>query len=90
MVGGVGGHATSKDLYFTGPDSILKRDHLTLYVSHDQGTTWLKVMLVDVGASGYSSLQLTHGRLGLLYEQSDVDALIMAPDRFVYRTLPLV
>ena len=90
MVGGVGGHATSKDLYFTGPDSILKRDHLTLYVSHDQGATWLKVMLVDVGASGYSSLQLTHGRLGLLYEQSDVDALIMAPDRFMYRTLPLV
>jgi sialidase-1 len=95
---------TVGSLYFTGPDSILKRDHLTLFVSKDSGQTWNKLLLVDSGASGYSSLQIisrnsstignrfdhiNHSTLGLLYEQSDVDALIMAPDRFVYRTILL-
>ena len=84
----------SSRLYFTGPDSVLKRDHLTLYESKDGGTTWDKMLLVDEGASGYSSLQINYNglggiSLGLLYEQSDVDALIMAPDRFVYRKIPI-
>jgi len=78
-------------LYFSGPDSILKRDHLTLFTSHNSGQSWLKLLLVDEGASGYSSLQLssTSTHLFLLYEQSDQDNLIMAPDRFVFKTIPL-
>lgn len=77
-------------LYFTGPDSVFKRDHLTLFVSPNQGASWSKQLLVDAGASGYSSLQLLgNGSVGVLYEQSDVDALIMAPDRFIYRHVPL-
>ena len=79
-------------LYFTGPDSLYKRDHLTLWQSVDIGKSWTKVLLIDEGASGYSSLQVgyvdgtSHGLL-LLYEQSDRDELIMAPARFISRAL---
>ena len=56
------------------------------------GKSWTKVLLIDEGASGYSSLQVgyvdgtSHGLL-LLYEQSDRDELIMAPARFIFRAL---
>ena len=75
-------------LYFSGPDSYFKRDHLTIWESVDEGVSWKREILVDPGASGYSSLQSKgYDHLELLYEQSDEDDLIMAPDRFVYREL---
>ena len=84
--------AHNSALYFTGPDSLYKRDHLTLWQSLDSGNSWRKVLLIDEGASGYSSLQGGYGGgtsygLQLLYEQSDMDELIMAPDRFIFRAL---
>ena len=85
-------HGDNSMLYFTGPDSLYKRDHLTLWQSVDSGKSWTKVLLIDEGASGYSSLQVgyvdgtSHGLL-LLYEQSDRDELIMAPARFIFRAL---
>lgn len=78
-------------LFFTGPDSHVKRDHMTLWRSEDEGTSWKKQLLLDPGASGYSALVVVDPEsdsLGLLYEQSDQDELIMAPDRFVYRAIP--
>jgi len=71
----VGPTKEKEALYFTGPDSVFKRDHLTLFTSIDSGNSWQNILLVDKGASGYSSLQLTlNGTvLGLLYEQSDED-----------------
>jgi sialidase-1 len=74
-------------LYFSGPDSYLKRDHLTVWKSENEGLSWETYVLVDPGASGYSSLQTHENVLELLYEQSDEDDLIMAPDRFVYRVV---
>ena len=81
--------STSNDtLYFTGPDSYVKRDHLSLWRSDDDGQTWIKEKLIDPGASGYSSLQVgNNNSLLLIYEQSDEDELIMAPDRFIFRVL---
>ena len=44
--------------------------------------------MIDPGASGYSSLQVgNNNSLLLIYEQSDEDELIMAPDRFIFRVL---
>lgn len=80
--------ALNGSLFFTGPDSTVKRDHLTLWRSDDEGGSWQKHLLIDAGASGYSSLQVdpaSPGALFLLYEQSDQDNLIMAPDRFIFR-----
>ena len=81
--------SNTDSLYFTGPNSYVKRDHLTLWKSADDGQSWVNKQLIDSGASGYSSLQ-THGsNLFLLYEQSDEDKLIMAPDRFIFRGIPI-
>ena len=64
--------------------NLTGRDHLTIWRSEDQGDSYQIDELVDVGASGYSSLQAyagaasaaapgTKGKPGLwlLYEQSD-------------------
>ena len=81
-------------LYFTGPDSTYKRDHLTLWSSDDQGKSWDKILLLDSGPSGYSSLQLLNSTkskitLGLLYEQSNESKLVMLPEKLIYRVLTL-
>ena len=41
--------STSNDtLYFTGPDSYVKRDHLSLWRSDDDGQTWIKEKLIFI------------------------------------------
>lgn len=74
-------------LFFTGPASNYLRDHLSLWQSDDEGSSWKKILLIDSGSSGYSSLQANRGGLDLLYEQSDKSQLTMVPDRFIYLRL---
>ena len=80
--------------------NLTGRDHMTVWSSSDDGTTYEVSSLVDEGASGYSSLQVDGDGLWILYEQSDpapvtlsslsAEALIgglavLNPDRFVLR-----
>ena len=85
--------------------NLTGRDHMTIWESRDDGTSYQVKELVDAGASGYSSLQDNAGKgVWILYEQSDpaaeslsslsAEALLGAlsvlnPDRFVLRLLQL-
>ena len=90
LVAAADGNMTA--LFLTNPNSRQKRDHVSLWRSTDDGSSWQLRQLIDAGASGYSSLQVLDCEdgectLGLLYEQSDQDKTVMQPDRFVYRVL---
>ena len=81
-------------LFLSNPQSTFKRDHLTLWRSDDDGMSWQSILLIDAGPSGYSSLQVSSSVSGqaevlVLYEQSDMNNLVMNPDRFVFRRVPL-
>jgi hypothetical protein len=69
---------------------------MRIWRSVNEGASWeVHGGLIDVGSSGYSSLQqvggATEARVALLYEQSDAndlaDDIVMTPDRFVFRLL---
>ena len=58
-------------LFFCNPASD-KRELLTVRRSDDGGKTWARAMVLEEGASAYSSLALlTDGRLGVLFERGD-------------------
>eukprot|EP00927_Polykrikos_kofoidii_P008585 TRINITY_DN13575_c0_g1_i1.p1 TRINITY_DN13575_c0_g1~~TRINITY_DN13575_c0_g1_i1.p1 ORF type:complete len:531 (+),score=64.78 TRINITY_DN13575_c0_g1_i1:49-1641(+) len=80
-------------LLFSGPNSFGLRKSMTLWTSVDSGETWQVFFEVDPGMSGYSSLQVDCDNNDcealLLYEQSDTDQIVMDPDRFVFRRIPL-
>jgi len=76
-------------LFFSGPDSKLFRTKLSIWMSKDEGGSWQKRVLVDMGASGYSSMQVQGSDIvSILYEQSDKVRFVMEPDRFIFKTLP--
>ena len=71
---------------------------MTLWVSRDEGASWQEQEELDTGMSGYSSLQPDCATVAagkqtcaalLLYEQSDAAQVVMNPDRFVFRRIPI-
>ena len=87
-----------------GKVNLTGRDHMTLWRSGDQGASYDVVRLIDEGASGYVSLQVSSSKLFLFYEQSDdaaqtpskmgIEALIgsltvLDPDRLVLRVIDI-
>jgi len=81
-------------LLVSGPDSTLLRTRMSLWTSTDEGASWSSPQLIDHGTSGYSSLQIEcissqDCDALLLYEQSDTTQLVMKPDRFIFRRIPM-
>jgi len=82
-------------LILSNPDSTLLRTNLKLFVSANEGSSWEEFFTVDPGMAGYSSLQAScDSTIGacnayLLYEQSDSTELVMNPDRFIFRSIPI-
>ena len=54
--GAMAADAAGKLLVFTHPNSEATRDHMTAFSSADGGVTWLPAVLLDAGASAYSSV----------------------------------
>src|SRR5690606_21118613 len=61
-----------KILFFSNPDSKVRRNHITIKTSFDLGMTWPEenqIELYEDGTYGYSSLTIVDdGHLGILYE----------------------
>lgn len=80
-------------LLYSGPDSVLFRKGMTIWKSDDEGKSWGKKQLIDAGAAGYSSLQVHCQKQScealILYEQGDKVEMVMKPDRFVFKRVPL-
>lgn len=67
------------DLVCTLLDDPAERRRLALRVSPDGGETWGNSVLLDEGAAAYSvALELPDGRLGVIWEAGDYDALQFA------------
>lgn len=68
-------------LYYSGTNSpTLVRRNMTVFQSNDEGASWTVLKTVDLGSVAYSALViLSQGKLGLLYERSDVETLIFEP-----------
>ena len=68
-----GGEAGDQSrLLFSNPASTTARDHMTLRISSDEGTTWPVALEIHAGSSAYSSLtRLRDASIGLLYERDD-------------------
>jgi sialidase-1 len=65
-------------LLFSSPAGK-KREHLTVWVSHDEGKTWPVRKEVYASGSGYSSLvALPDGKIGVLYEKDGAKTLTLA------------
>jgi sialidase-1 len=65
------------DLLFANPAS-LKRERMTVRLSHDGGRTWAGNRVLHEGPSGYSCLAALRGRnLACLYERGKTDAYEM-------------
>jgi sialidase-1 len=61
-------------LFFSNPNSKLRREKMTVRMSLDQGKTWPKSILLDQKGGAYSSLAMVdEGTLGILYESSVAD-----------------
>ena len=63
-------------LFFSNPNSKVKRQKMTVRVSSDDGKTWLKdkQILLDKKGGAYSSLVMVDDKtLGILYESSRAD-----------------
>ena len=59
-------------LLFSNPASTTARDHMTLRISADDGTTWPFALEIHAGSSAYSSLtRLPDASVGVLYERDD-------------------
>jgi len=50
--------------------------------------TYPEKQLIDLGASGYSSMQQVDGKLLLLYEQADPEPLFTVADRLKHWAIP--
>lgn len=64
-------------LLFVNPNSISKRDHITLKVSFDDGLTWPEehwILLDEYSGRGYSCItSIDENTIGILYESSQAD-----------------
>jgi sialidase-1 len=74
----------------SNPADGLKRDHLTIKWSYDEGITWKKAMLVEKAAtdfkgdwSAYSDLVLLDEKsIGILYERNNYSEIIFKKVKF--------
>ncbi|NEA16842.1 sialidase family protein [Streptomyces halstedii] len=63
-------------LLFSNTESTSSRSNLTVKMSCDNGRTWPIRKVVEPGSAAYSTLtRLPDGRLGLLYERGNVQAI---------------
>jgi sialidase-1 len=63
-------------LAFAHPAST-KRERMTVRFSRDEGKSWPDSKLIHEGSSAYSCLvELTEGKLGLLYERDDYKRIV--------------
>lgn len=66
-------------LLFVNPNSISKRDHITLKVSFDDGKTWPEdhwILLDEYSGRGYSCItSVDEKTIGILYESSQADLI---------------
>ena len=64
-------------LLFTNPASTSRRDHITLKVSYDDGSTWpedKQILLDEYSGRGYSCItSVNDSTIGILYESSQAD-----------------
>lgn len=64
-------------LLFVNPESYSQRNHITLKVSYDDGTTWpdeKKILLDEYSGRGYSCItSVNENTIGVLYESSQAD-----------------
>jgi len=59
----------TKTLLFSNPASETKRINMTISISHNNGKSWSKKLIVNPGRSAYSDLvTLPFGDVGILYE----------------------
>ena len=66
-------------LFFSNPNSKLKRKKMTVQMSLDDGKTWEKKILLDKDGGAYSSLVMVDEKtLGILYESSRADMVFQA------------
>jgi hypothetical protein len=70
MASAASGRGERSRWLFTNPPGP-GRDRLTLRLSHDEGRTWARSMLIEPVTAEYSSLtRLPDGGIGLLYERN--------------------
>ncbi|GAA2988608.1 MULTISPECIES: sialidase family protein [Streptomyces] len=63
-------------LLFSNTESTFSRSNLTVKMSCDNGKTWPIRKVVEPGSAAYSTLtRLPDGRVGLLYERGNVQAI---------------
>jgi sialidase-1 len=87
---GVGMKKGKMVLAASNPADGLKRDHLTIKWSYDEGITWKKAMLVEKAAtdfkgdwSAYSDLVLLDEKsIGILYERNNYSEIIFKKVKF--------
>ena len=77
----------SELLYYSGPDSSSEiRLDMTLFASVDAGRSWSRVLLVEAGQVGYSSLvHMQNGNIAVLYGFSEEVALLFIPGKIVLK-----
>ena len=77
-------HGTAKTgdrLFFSNPNSKIKREKMTIKASADNGTTWSEGLLLNEGSSAYSSLTGIESAVGIFYEIHD--------QQIIFQVIPL-
>lgn len=75
----------SKTLLFSNPASETKRNNMTINISHNQGKSWKKKVLIYPGQAAYSDMVvLPSGEVGILYENGVNDVY----ERITFETFP--
>ena len=76
-------------LFFAAPNSVQRRERLTLHRSDDGGRSWPRSLLLHAGPSAYSSLTLLPGGcLGVLFERGERRSSFFA-EQIAFVRLPL-
>ena len=76
-------HGGKNLLLHSLPASRTTRENVTIYVSEDNGETWIPKRCIYKGYSAYSSLQvLDDGTIGIIVEEGKWDGNLPGEDGF--------